>query len=1455
MRSEAEERWFRLRLRATLHGWAEEGLLDRATLGVLIARIAEQAAAPVAPDVVAPPVVAQVEVIPPVVEAVDPYDLPALPHADRGGWSAVGGFLRERTGWVLGVALTVIGSLYVAGTVWGALSATWRQVLVVGFLGLYAVGFRAVAARVGRVEGGAAAKAWLELVVVALGPVQAMAAGSLASVGALPALLGLVGVGALQAWLLRGLFSARFLACWLPLSLSVGLVPLAGGVGLTVAVALLACGALVVATGERGPRDARPAVLCGGVVAFHGLLGEASLAVLAPLFALAGLSALYLDVARARWRGVHGVRPQALPGLFAVGLGLAGAACTLPGFTPLPTGATSAVAWAVLVVLFGGAALAWRRAVLVHLALAAALFAVLCAPDLFRAVIAPLTEQARHALGYASTPLPLAWYSLTLLPFVIACRFVETLPRAAGWKQARELARTIHHFTLGLSAALLLLAHTRPGDLRPALLALPVYAALAFREKRLRDALGGALVPGLLAIWILDALGSGFVELQVAVPLAGAALVALPHAFRFLGERTGSEAPAQGSEWVSIGAAVLMPVVVLLGASSFWTLMDRALTLGTALMVSGVVLLVRDLDGAPRRGLAALGLALVVLGSPRILWPAGEAWAAPLALALAVVAVATECVWDRWRRPLTVAAHIWAGGAIVAATLVLDDPARGLVKLPVALMALRWAWLARSHPGADAYGVLLALGFGEALGRRAFEAHGVPWGATAAVLGAWVPAAMVFGPKALRERVGWPAAVVGGLAAVLAVGLHGWEGTASSLAALPLILVPLLVPLGGGVQAFGGCLALGLAAVALPTTWGLAIAAGAWAAVAAWLGGRERLAVASLGALLAVGAGLALDPVWDGWVLVATGAGALLVLAGRDRRLSEAAWATLLAVPTLLGARLGVEVGLLAGAALAAALAAVPRHAHPLVAGLDRVVRVALPLAVAAWALRLAVAPGEGQLVVLVPVALLALVGFRVSWLCVRALAPVVAAAVLWRLGAPDEAWPVVAVALAGAAVFGPSAEGTLEDRRAWGAFGLVLAGLALFEIALPLPLSLLAWVGVAGVLWRTGWWWAVLPLVPGALDALETDPWCLALLAAVTWQLGARRAALFGAFLSAQAFAFTTFDAAGGVPALVAAGLFVFALEQDAWSRRIGRLLLAGVVFVCVADAGVVGGAALVALFVPAVAEARQRRWWWALGWAGSAYVVARLSGPLIGLPPSAELALLLLAALGLETLRHLLDEQHPALRRAAAWLPGVGLALVLEGGGGPWALAAVGVWHGVRFVARSQVRDVVVSAVLLDVASVWTAARLGFDDPLVFVGPVALSLGAVAHLLRGSVDRRLVDALRVLAAGSLYVTAFGVSLDDPVRSLHLLVLALLGVGLGAVTRVRAYLLGGLGAATAAVLSNLIRFGLDHSQFWAFYLTALGLSILGLMVALTLHRERFDTWMGQVRGVLSTWE
>ena len=181
---------------------------------------------------------------PPIRPLLLPPPPPAKRQADAAAEGAplraVGGYFGDRVGWVLGAALTVVGSFYLAGSAWSGLTAGWRQAVILGFLAVYAPAFSALGHRLGRLPRTESARRWLLWVAAGLAPVHAMSAGALFQVSAAAALPALAAVAGLHAWILAGalphlLQDTRRVkpvgAAYLMLSMGVGLIPLAGGAG------------------------------------------------------------------------------------------------------------------------------------------------------------------------------------------------------------------------------------------------------------------------------------------------------------------------------------------------------------------------------------------------------------------------------------------------------------------------------------------------------------------------------------------------------------------------------------------------------------------------------------------------------------------------------------------------------------------------------------------------------------------------------------------------------------------------------------------------------------------------------------------------------------------------------------------------------------------------------------------------------------------------------------------------------------------------------------------------------------------------------------------------------------------------------------------------------------------------------------------------------------------------
>ena len=1652
-----------------------------------------------------------------------PLPLPARPASSPGSTlAAVARLLRERTWWLVGAALTVVGSFFVAGTVWSDLGTVPRLVVVLVGLGLYAQAFAAAGHRLARQPHGTRAGGWLLGVSVALAPVLAMAAGSGWELGGLSGLAfstpALLGVALLLAWRLP-----RDLAVLLPqgdrtlpwiyllLSLAVGLLPLAPS------PAWLLLPAVVASLGLwRALTRWRRLPTAAGLLLLHPLAFHAYLAphgwsgAYAPALAVAALAVLYLDAAQGRWRGVRALRLRGLRGVVAAGLASLALLLLLPGFTPLPAGPETAIVGLLLAPFFLGAALSWKRPVMIYGGLLALLLFTLALPDLFWAMVEPFLTLAGAALGYRDEPLPLAWYSMTLLPYLLVCRLAAGGLRRSGWRQAEALSAHAWRWTFTLSLLLVVIAHTRGSDLRPALLALPLHGVLWLREHRVRSLVSGSLPWIGLLVWSVDLLwylDAG----PTSRLLAGAALVlAVIPLGRLLARKLGEQAVLQGARVVAVPAALILPLLL-----AGWDAPELALVLtgATTWLVS---LGLRPLAAPPSRSLYQLESLLAVTGQTLLL-AGGVAWAAqhdpgPLAWAAGLEAVAVLAVALAWWLPRQraqvgascTALEIWAHAlalAAVIALLWLDGWDRSLMKLPVAML-LVW-WLSRRHHWA--YGAILVFGVAESVLRRLYGAGVLELGTLAVIATAisWLPALVlilmkrsvpVFSAHWIHRGLGRPAAVLGALAALVALPwliLAGAPGvelqvTTGALVAMLLTasrLIPerrnILEASAWGVAipcatvwALGEPLplllpwltllpvALGLLSLLRPsdTRRGATVAAIGAAVLVVVVHGplvrTDLLATAAVGLsllalrrapgwaeaamvawLLVVHALLAraLDP-GLGWHLVTISA-ATAVLWGLSRTTAKLPRAAAAARHTGLGlvflgaiawgawtAWLAVdgELGLWpAGMVTATALLWAYRHgatarllapwalsALLISAGAEPVLHPVawLGFATSAWLLSprrasdrvgtrlLAALASIGLLIVAVlqpewrPVAAFGLAAsgllashtgsqHRWAWgglaagLVIAAatspLEPVAvtlraalaftlvaglrhlpvrrlqlpAQALLWSvgtvaLGLCSGAWALAGLALAaGALVLLRSARGMdtrgpilLEEPAGWillvGSVALRIwdqgGGAEWFLLAAAIPflawrqprpwlflasLPLLAWLPAEATGWdfTVGWSagltalalaaWALRERLPapelalrlclglGSATALlalmDRGPEAYVLLAlplALGWWLAGHRA---GALLQLLAgLCLVSWELVGlesGVPALLLLLAAPAARRLEArWLEVLAIVLL---IPACLVDGvgapeldcsgwqmAVLAGA----LFLSAahtVGRDQPARWYGTMAWGGLLYLVLRLVGPLQGLPPKLELPLLVglgvvleSAALAWERARG--EPWVRPLRQATVAL--AVLALV-----GAWALgsatsigvALAGCLFCLRFVLRGRQPELVVGVLLLDVATVMLCLRVGWTEPLAWVGPTGLSLLVIAQILRQGIDPRIRDLLRWAGACCIYITALGQAVFDPGWTLGLVLLSLAGLALGSLLRVRAFLFLGSAFLASALLTELLRFGLENSQFWAFYLTTIGLTILAGMVALTLLRPQLATLRSRWQTRLEDWE
>jgi hypothetical protein len=81
-----------------------------------------------------------------------------------------------------------------------------------------------------------------------------------------------------------------------------------------------------------------------------------------------------------------------------------------------------------------------------------------------------------------------------------------------------------------------------------------------------------------------------------------------------------------------------------------------------------------------------------------------------------------------------------------------------------------------------------------------------------------------------------------------------------------------------------------------------------------------------------------------------------------------------------------------------------------------------------------------------------------------------------------------------------------------------------------------------------------------------------------------------------------------------------------------------------------------------------------------------------------------------------------------------------------------------------------------------------------------------------------------------------------------------LLGVAIGAVWRIRSYVLLGSGVVVTTVVATLVRSGLAEPRLGAVFLSLLGLAVVAVMVFVTTRRDELRARVEAMQRVMATW-
>lgn len=1352
-------------------------------------------------------------------------------------------FLHENALWLASGLLILCGSLYFLRLVWNDLSSLLLHSVISLSLLLYAGAFFSVGYVLIRKRGAQTVGRILFCFSMAILPLAGVAVGELAGVmvrEGLPFLAPVVMLAALAVqgfilFIIAGLFERSAIK---PLSRPALLIS-----ALTLSVApleaLASPGNLLLAAlplGLAALHLSLRQVLSDGVnlrasILFVGgsllwsltvLVGRVHVAApVSPTYyasLAAGLVAVLL-VAERRLRRRDGLAPCLTPpslvmyGALLASLVWSLAGLAIHGYFDLWSRLGVLVCSTVGVVLFAQAAVRHGRGAMTHLAASAGLLTYFFLPAPFSGLLRLAQRWVNAALGYQNEPMPVAYYGLTFIPYLVGLTLL-----AAYLRQRRaDLSWDLQRFLMVLGTLLVVLAAAAKGDLRPMLWTWPVYAAGAFvwaavfHMPRLRYA-GQAILLALL--WVVGA----WLARQFSLPCTAALLAA--HGFLLAAASMLYRHRSLPELGHGALAAAALSLLALLAAPA------NHLSVCLALILTTFVLGLLAWRYASRLAAHLAGLlSLSTTISWMVYWSPSEPTLIIILLAYASAAALLAHVLRRGaslaRSPAVVAGLLGASIALLYSLMDHNLPllSRGLAAalfIHLALISRSWPAMAASALGAALAGSVLTvevaergspftltllsmvylLGATRIVGRRsraltvcAFLVAGV---------GVWT--ALAFANTEAAQRFLWSAAACGAAALFSLAACYRYRQRQVA-----------------GVAA--------LACLALAST----------AAGALLLQHLVPPSPASAWSLVALLAGLSLA-----WTRAAKSIPLPLL-----SRASLSAGG-LLTLPALLCLAVFTALSCLqCGPHSARILGLFNLEAHVfalLCSGL---------LVLATWFHDHQQGSAYSRHLLIAAAVGLVLVLFRLTapslHLSPALLAPALALAALAKRRQPliILGWPLALCALA---LLASHAHLHLPHLL------LSLAGLTAVlalnwrpPMALPERSIPLQWgwaIGFALTIQASAVWLAELLSTgrhprPAVLIVMGTA-------ALATWAMLARvcrAAAPEEALEHAATVSRLCLPAAA---ALSFAGVLLCGPEVPLDALLLGALTLA-----------------LLCLLMPSLGLRQERPW---LVHASAAaltllYILLRHRTALsvIGAPLDAAVILVASQA-ALWFSRAQADILRRPLLTATLLWPLASLTLLpsLDLGGAA-LLCLLTALHYSMAASALRARLLSVPAMIFsNAALILSYGMMGWSDLLLYVLPISFSLLVLIHLYRQELGAQGSKATRTVVLVGLYSLSTGQALLtlSPLTALVVVpALCVAGLVVGTMFRIRIYVLMGVGFLAADLLLNMLQYGLMRPHLGALFLTLLGLILVVGMVVFTLERERILSRYSVIFNELRTWE
>ena len=167
------------------------------------------------------------------------------------------------------------------------------------------------------------------------------------------------------------------------------------------------------------------------------------------------------------------------------------------------------------------------------------------------------------------------------------------------------------------------------------------------------------------------------------------------------------------------------------------------------------------------------------------------------------------------------------------------------------------------------------------------------------------------------------------------------------------------------------------------------------------------------------------------------------------------------------------------------------------------------------------------------------------------------------------------------------------------------------------------------------------------------------------------------------------------------------------------------------------------------------------------------------------------------------------------------------------------------------------IVSTIAFNAALCIGALSQGFTAVEYLLIPFGVSVLILVSLFRHEMSEETSARLRAIAVTIIYAAAAfkPLAMDNPTSLFICVLVCVIGVAGGIVTRIRSVVMLGTGFLVTTVVASLVRYGIHEPRVGAILLSTLGLMIVGFMVLITTRRSELIERYHAARNMLAQWD